>query len=98
MLKKYMCIGARSLAYLASRTHSHLGFFLLQHSISYLRIFQLEFYFMKKCPCQESNSSLLIENTVSHPLDHQDDDAGKYNFLMIIFFKERSNSIVYIIV
>ena len=37
-------IGARSLAYLTSRSHSHLDFFLLQHSISYLRIFKLEFY------------------------------------------------------
>ena len=47
-----------------------------------LRIFKLEFYFMKKCSCRESNS---IESTVSYPLDHQDNDAGKCNFLVIIF-------------
>ena len=61
--------------------------FLLQHSISYLRIVKLEFYFMKKCSCQESNSRLLIESTVSYPLDHQDNDTGKCNFLVIIFLK-----------
>ena len=77
--------GARSLAYLTSRSYSHLDFFLLQHSVSYLRIFKLEFYFMKKCFCWESNFSLLIESTVSYPLDHQDNDAGKCNFLVIIF-------------
>ena len=60
-------------------------FFLLQHSISYSRIFKLEFYFMKKCSCRESNSKLLIESTLSYPLDQQDNDAGKCNFLVIIF-------------
>ena len=77
--------GARSLAYLTSRSHSHLDFFLLQHSISYLRIFELEFYFMKKCSCRESYSRLLIESTASYPLHHQDNDAGKSNLLLIIF-------------
>ena len=77
-------IGARSLAYLTSRSHSHFEFFLLQHSISYLRIFKLEFYFMKKCSCRESNSRLLTESTVSYSLDHQDNDAGKSNFLVIM--------------
>ena len=76
---------ARSLAYLTSKSHSHLDIFLLQHSISYLRIFKLEFYFMKKCSCRESNSRLLIESTVSSPLEHQDNDSGKCNFLVIIF-------------
>ena len=38
---------------------------------------------MKKCPCRESNSRLLIESTVSYPLDHQDNDAGRCNFLVI---------------
>ena len=76
---------ARSLAYLTFRSHSHLDFFLLQHSISYLRIFKLEFYFMEKCSCRESNSRLLIECIVSYPLDHQDNDNGKCNFLVIIF-------------
>ena len=60
-------------------------FFLLQHSISYSRIFKLEFYFMKKRSCRESNSRLLIESTVSYPLDHHDNDAGRCNFLAIIF-------------
>ena len=60
--------GARSLAHLTSRSHSHLDFFLLQHSISYLRIYVLKFYFMKKCSCRESNSSLSIKSTVSYPL------------------------------
>ena len=77
--------GARSLAYLTSRSHSHLDFFLLQHSLSCSRIFKLEFYFMKKCSCRDSNSRLLIESTVSYPLDHQDNDAEKCNFLVIIF-------------
>ena len=40
---------------------------------------------MKKCSCRESNSRLLIESTVSYPLDYQDNDAGKCNFLVIIF-------------
>ena len=60
-------------------------FFQLQHSISYSRIFKLEFYFMKQCFCRESNSRLLIDSTVSYPLDHQDNDAGKCKFLVIIF-------------
>ena len=40
---------------------------------------------MKKCSCRESDISLLIESTVSYPLDHHDNDAGKCNFLVIIF-------------
>ena len=70
-----------------SRDHVNrpLDFFLLQHSISYSRIFKLEFYFMKKCSCRESNSRLLIESTVSYPVNHQDNDAGKCNFPVIIF-------------
>ena len=40
---------------------------------------------MKKWSCRESNPSLLIESTVSYPLDHQDNDAGKCNFPVIIF-------------
>ena len=75
--------GALSLAYLTSRSHSH--FFLVQHSISCSRIFKLKFYFMKKCSCRESNSRLLIESTVSYPPGHQGNDAGKCNFLVIIF-------------
>ena len=78
-----VALGPCSLAYLTSRSHSH--FFLLQHSILYLRIFKLEFYFMKKCSCRESNSRLLIERTASYPPDHQDNDAGKCNFLVSIF-------------
>ena len=40
---------------------------------------------MKKYSCRESNSWLLIESTVSYPLDHQDNDAGRCNFFVIIF-------------
>ena len=40
---------------------------------------------MKKCFCRDSNSRILIESTASYPLDHQDNDAGKCNFLVIIF-------------
>ena len=40
---------------------------------------------MKKYTCRESNSRLLIESSVSYPLDHLDNDAGKCNFLVIIF-------------
>ena len=40
---------------------------------------------MKKCSCRESNSRLLIESTIFYPLDHEDNDAGKRNFLVIIF-------------
>ena len=29
--------------------------------------------------------ALMIESTVSYPLDHQENDAGKSNFLVIIF-------------
>ena len=39
---------------------------------------------MKKCFCRESNSRLLIESTVSYPIDHQDNDAGKCNFFVIM--------------
>ena len=56
-----------------------LGLFLSQHSISCSRIFKLEFYFMKKFSWRESNSRLLIESTVSYPLDPQDKDAGRCN-------------------
>ena len=65
-------------------THT-LDFFLLQHSILYSRILKLEFYFMKKCSCREPNSKLLIESTLAYPLDHQDNNAGKCNFLVLIF-------------
>ena len=55
-----MIFGARSLAYLTSRSHSHLIFFFCcKHSISYSRIFKLEFYFMKNRSCRESNSRLF---------------------------------------
>ena len=37
---------------------------------------------MKKCSCRDSNSRLLIESTVSYPLDHQDNNAGKCNYLL----------------
>ena len=37
---------------------------------------------MKKCSCRESNSGLLIESTVSYPVDHQDNDTGRCNFLV----------------
>ena len=81
-LKKLKKFGARSLAYLTSRSHSHSDFFLLEYSVSYSRILKLHSYFMKKCSCRESNSRLLIESTVSYPLHHQDNDAGKCTFLL----------------
>ena len=62
-----------------------LDFFCCNILFHNLRIFTLEFYFMKKCSWRESNSRLLIESTVSYPPDHQDNDAGKCNFLVIIF-------------
>ena len=37
---------ARSLAYLTSRSHSHLDFFLLQDSILYSGIFKVKFYLL----------------------------------------------------
>ena len=48
---------------------------------------------MKKCSCQDSNSRLLIESTVSNQLDDQDNDAKKneaialyvYNCIIIIY-------------
>ena len=40
---------------------------------------------MEKCSCRDSSSRLLIESTVFYPLDYQDNDAGKCNFLVIIF-------------
>ena len=48
---------------------------------STMNVLKLEFYFMKKCSCRESNSRLLIESTVSYPPDHQDNDAGSVIFL-----------------
>ena len=79
-------MGDRSLAYLTPRSHSDLDFFLLQHFLSYSRIFKLSFILLyEKCSCPDSNSRLSIESTVSYPLDHQDNDAEKCNFLVTFF-------------
>ena len=77
--------GARSLAYLTSRSHTHLDFFMLQRSISCARIFKPGFSVMKKCSCRDLNPRLLIGSTNSYPIDQQDNDAEKCNFLLIIF-------------
>ena len=49
---------------------------------------------MKKCSCRDSNSRLLIESTVSYPLDHQDNNAGKCNYLL----KNEATCMGYVIV
>ena len=45
---------------------------------------------MEKCSCRDPNARLLIEITISYPLDHQDNDAGKCDCLVIIFLKNEA--------